>query len=243
MKYFVPQVKLSTELPAQIQFEEKFGGSPWGLPAEKVPTCSHCGTHQILIAQLLHHPKRLDLGAIGRVLCVFQCEGGYCPAWDGGSGANACFVIEPHELIDAATPIPKDMPPPNPEVRIIDWFESEDGVSPELASDFFDEQRYSNLPNELLKRIPNITRLGGVPVWCQSADEAPKGWQFAGQFQEEHRVFESPPGQGLEMQELDLGTGYQQLRWIGGHNFGTGSAYIFLRHQSEKPEGWFFWQC
>jgi hypothetical protein len=243
MKYFVPKLKLSSELPEQNTLEEKFGGLPWGLKVEQVPACSHCGKHQTLIAQLLHHPVRLDLGASGRVLFVFQCEQRDCPSWEGGSGANACFVVDPHELIDSATPRLDDMLPVNPEVRIVDWFECEDGVKPEQVSDFYNEQRYIDLPSELLESIPNMTKLGGVPTWCQSADEAPEGWQFVGQFEDSHSVFEIPPGQRWETHIWEPGTWYERRWLVGNHNFGTGRAYVFLRHQSGKPEGWFFWQC
>lgn len=242
MKYFVPKCRLSSELPEQDRLEDKFGGLPWGLKVEQVPMCSHCGNHQTLIAQLLHHPIRLDLGASGRALFVFQCERG-CPSWGGGSGANACFVVDPHELSDSAIPLLDDMMPANPEIRIVDWFECEDAVKPEQVSDFYNDQKYADLPNELLESMPNMTRLGGVPIWCQSADEAPKGWQFVAQFEESHSVFEIPPEQRWETHIWEPGTWYERRWLVGNHNFGTGSAYVFLRHQSGKPEGWFFWQC
>jgi hypothetical protein len=242
LKYFVPKFNLDSELPAQNKFEEKFGGLPWGLRIEQIPVCSHCNKYQTLIAQFLHHPMRLNLGASGRVLCVFQCEHD-CPCWEGGSGANACFVVDAHEITNCATPFPNNLPPVNPEIRIVDWFECEDGVRPEQASDFYDDQKYANLPEELFDSIPNLTRLGGVPIWCQSADEAPKGWQFIGQFEESHSVFEAPSGQRWESHIWEPGTWYERRWLVGSHNFGTGSAYIFLHHQFDKPEGWFFWQC
>jgi hypothetical protein len=224
MKYFSPNVVLSSELPAQDCLEEKFGGLPWGLRIDQVPVCSHCGKYQTLIAQLLHHPVRLDLGASGRVLFVFMCEQSYgvCPSWQGGAGANACFVVEPHELGDALTDILYDSFLPYEEVRILDWLECEDGVSADQVADFYDDAKYGNLTEEFVDSIPRTTKLGGVPVWCQSAAERPEGWRFVAQIEESHGDFKVP---------------------LGNHNFGSGSAYIFLRDQSDKPEGWFFWQC
>ena len=245
MKYFVPKVKLSAELPEQIEFEEKFGGVPWGLTLDQIPVCTQCGKHQSLIAQLLHHPIRLDLGASGRILCVFQCEQG-CDCWEGGSGANACFVLDDHELTHSLSQLPLvDPADAILEVRIVDWVECEDGVTAEQFDSFFDRQKHLELSRELLDSLPHhMTRLGGSPTWCQSADEAPKDWQFIGQLEESHSTFEVPLGQKWEFHSWDPGTWYERRWLIGNHNFGCGSAYLFLRRNaSDKPEGWFFSQC
>ena len=248
MKYFVPKVKLSSELPVQTRLEEKFGGVPWGLTLDQVPVCTQCEKHQTLIVQLLHHPIRLDLGASGRVLFVFQCQYG-CNFWEGGAGANACFVLDDDELTHSPSLLPEVLlvHPTDvvTEVRIVDWVECEDGVTAEQFDRFFDEQKHSDLPDELFDRLPQyMTRLGGVPIWCQSADEAPKGWQFVGQLEESQSTFEVPLGQKWESHRWDPGTWYERRWFVGNHNFGCGSAYIFLRrHGSEKPEGWFFSQC
>lgn len=242
MKYFVPKLKFGSELPVQNKLEEKFGGLPWGLEVGQIPVCVHCNNYQTLIAQLLHHPVRLNLGASGRVLFVFQCEQG-CPSWEGGSGANACFVVDPCDLVDSPTSFLENLPPVNPEIRIVDWFECDDGIISEQVSDFYDDQKYTDLPEELIESLPKMTRLGGVPIWCQSADEAPKGWRFVGQIEESHSVFERPPDQKWESHIWEPGTWYERRWLVGDHNFGTGSAYIFLRDRSDKPEGLFFWQC
>jgi hypothetical protein len=243
MKYFVPKVKIGSELPLQDCLEEKFGGLPWGLNIDQVPVCSHCGKHQTLVAQLLHHPVRLDLGGSGRVLFVFMCEQSYggCPSWQGGSGANACFVLEPHELGNALTDIVYELCPPHQEVRILDWYECEDGISPAQVADFYNDDRYCELPEALIDGIPSLTKIAGVPSWCQSANETPEGWQFVAQIEESHHVFEIPPGQVWGQHIVDAR--HEQPRLVGDHNFGSGSAYVFLRYQSDKPEGWFFWQC
>ena len=67
MKYFVPQFKLSIDMPPQTKPEDKVGGLPWGLPSERYPICCDCGKSQSLLIQLVHHPERL-LG----VYCLTQ---------------------------------------------------------------------------------------------------------------------------------------------------------------------------
>ena len=95
MQYFVPDIRLTAELPPQFNLEEKLGGIPWGLPPDRWPACADCGKPQTLLAQFVHHPMRLDLNREGRCLFVFHCtqNPGMCDSWRGGGGANACFVI------------------------------------------------------------------------------------------------------------------------------------------------------
>lgn len=242
MKYFVPQVKLSADLPVQHNIEEKFGGYPWGLRQADWPMCKECGAHQTLLAQLAHHPEHLNLGASGRMLFVFQCTDG-CSSWEGGSGCNACFVMDVEELTDSVTPLPQDAPLPEVEVRILGWLEFEDAVQPEQLPAFFDEDQHMELAEDVLDAIPSITKLGGAPVWCQSPNEAPKDYQFVAQLEESHSIFEKP--QDTEWQGYSEPHMPWKQRWtVGEHNFGSGSAYIFLRYKpGEKPDGWFFWQC
>ena len=112
MRYFVPNSQLAIELPPQSSPHDKLGGIPWGLPPDRWPICSGCGGSQSLLAQFFHHPVHLDLGRSGRVLSVFQCnhDPGMCLTWEGGSGANACFVTELEDLTNELTPLPSDLP-------------------------------------------------------------------------------------------------------------------------------------
>lgn len=109
------------DLPTQAVPEDKFGGLPWGLESNLWPKCSNCGKSQSLLAQLLHDPVRLDLGREGRVLCVFQCnhDPGMCSTWEGGSGANASFVVEPEQLARGFAKLPPDTPLIENEVRVV----------------------------------------------------------------------------------------------------------------------------
>ena len=108
MRYFVPDIRLASELPTQSGIEDKLGGVPWGLAAKSWPRCNRCGKVQLLLAQFVHDASRLDLERVGRSLFVFQCSNssGLCPTWKGGSGANACFVVEPEEILSSISEMP-----------------------------------------------------------------------------------------------------------------------------------------
>jgi hypothetical protein len=246
MKYFVPDIRLATDLPPQTSVEDKFGGIPWGLKSDDWPTCSECGRSQSLLSQLIHNPVRLDLGRIGRVLFVFQCnhDPGMCSTWEGGSGANACFVCEPESLIDRLATPPADRPHLEHEVRVVRWLERDDGLPEVLFPSFFDEDKYFSLPEETIASVSSSTRLGGVPAWIQSPAETPSGhWRFIGQLDSMHSFFSAPAASASWIWA-------DAERWEGrthcgtGPNFGDGGiAYLFLRNASPVPEGWFFWQC
>lgn len=266
MRYFVPDIRLVDEESRQI---EKLGGMPWGLPVEKWPICKDCGKAQSLLAQFAHHSERLDLRRAGRVLFVFQCDNypSGCSTWDAKSGANSCFVLEPEELTEATTPIPADSPEPMLEARVSGWMEKEDGIDPNLAGDFLEDKTYLQLPEEVIDKCSTGTRLGGVPSWIQSPDEAPPNpWRYVGQLDSTYsfyqpslkpkanvsegigwRFFKSvirlpaqPAGPLHEDKEHFEG----RTHWAQGPNFGDGGiGYIFLKRGDGVPEGLFFWQC
>jgi len=242
LKYFIPNLKLTADLPPQNQLANKLGGLPWGLTPDQYPTCSHCGHSQSLLAQLVHHPDRLDLGRSGRVLFVFQCnhDPGECPTWEGGSGANACFVLDADQLSNQPTPLPADQPPLEPEAYITEWIGEEDAVTADQKPAFFDAAQFWDLPDEITQNLSFETRLGSVPAWIQGPGEAPKdGWVFVGQLSASYQFLEEPAAQTA------LSIYPSSDYWAcEGPNFGDGGiGYIFLRDGSEKPEGWFFWQC
>jgi hypothetical protein len=150
------------------------------------------------------------------VLSVFQChhDPGYCQTWEGGWGANACFVTEPEDLVGGLSPIPSDSPKVGHEYRICAWAENDDGIDEAQAKHFYGRSEY----NPDRKNVSAGSRLGGVPYWIQGQTDAPEGgWRFLGQ--------------------LDC-TDHE------GPSFGgDGMAYFFLRETATVPEGWFFWQC
>ena len=231
MRYFIPVVRLSSELPPQQQPEDKLGGVPWGFPKQAWPLCEECGKPQSLLAQFLHHPLRLNLGRPGRILSVFQCEHapGMCETWSAISGANAVCITEPEEIESGFTPLPSTGIVQNLEVRIVEWLEREvpDGLAFENSG--FD---------------PAMTRLGGKPSWIQGEDEAPdESWQFVGQLDSLYSFFAEP---GAEVQSLAVDPKRLEGRThiCFGANFGDmGIGYIFIRVDHGFPEGWFFWQC
>jgi hypothetical protein len=252
MRYFVPEIRLASELPVQACIQDKLGGLPWGLAAGRWPRCSDCGKPQSLLAQFSHDASRLDLGREGRSLFLFQCDNnpGMCSTWKGGSGANACFVLEPEELSAAISELP-DRTPVDHEVRIIQWIEREDGLTSSQTPAFFDDAKWDALDEDMredlfLKAEP-CTRLGGVPHWIQSAGEAPgDGWRFVGQLDSLYRFLTPPKSneKGLRAVKTDPKQPHLLTHFCDGPNFGdAGIGYIFLKDTGALPQGWFFWQC
>jgi hypothetical protein len=248
MKYFVPNLKLSSDLPPQNRLENKLGGIPWGLKPEQLPVCNYCGKTQSLLAQFTHDLERLNLGASKRVLFVFQCnnlDSGACPTWEGGAGANACFILDENELENCLTPMPKEASPSILEVRVTDWMAYEDGISVDEIPAFYDDVQLYKLPEKQLESVPEITKLGSVPTWIQSSEEAPgEGWDFVGQLCDSYTFFEKPSDVRWKAHIWESNICGERKWILDGPNFGdAGIGYIFVRYQAEKPEGWFFWQC
>lgn len=246
MRFFVPDIRVAGDLPAQAVPEDKFGGLPWGLAPDLWPKCSHCGKSQSLLAQLLHDSVRLDLGREGRMLYVFQCnhDPGMCSTWEGGSGANACFIVEPERLTNGFSKLPADAPLVENEVRVVGWLERDDGLPSSLKSSFFDDEAFNALSMETMRKVTSSTKLGGVPNWIQSPSEAPQGgWEFVGQLDSTHSFLTAPKSKvswvGSDSETWEGRTHYGQ-----GPNYGDGGiAYLFLKRVGTVPEGWFFWQC
>jgi hypothetical protein len=167
-----------------------------------------------------------------------------CSTWEGSSGANACFVVEPEDLIDGPSPIPDDQPQIEREVRVIRWLERDDGITASQADSFFEVSTFLKLPDEVIARATEITRLGSVPSWIQSPDEGPKdGWRFAGQLDSFYSFF-TPPRQTGSGINPDPHQRAGRTHSCPGPNFGDcGIGYIFLRTEKSIPEAWFFWQC
>jgi hypothetical protein len=247
LQYFVPDIRVASEVSSESATAiEKLGGLPSRLPREIWPKCAVCGKSQSLLAQLSHDERRLDLGRPGRVMFVFQCahDPGMCGAWDASSGANACIVIEPEDLVDAEPARSDDAPPQDNEVRIVAWRARDDGLPESIARSFFDDASYWALADDVLTRVTWSTRLGGVPRWIQSPSEAmASGWRFVGQLDSAYS-FISPP------QEAPAWVGIDPEKFEGrthvaiGPNFGDGGiAYLFLKDTDGVPRGKMLWQC
>ena len=98
-------------------------------------------------------------------------------------------------------------------------------------------------PNSEIKPVTASTKLGSVPYWIQSPDEAPSGWNFIGQLDSTYSFFTPPSTQSLDITaDPELWEGRSHC--CEGPNFGDrGIGYIFLRNTATTPEGWFVWQC
>lgn len=241
MRYFVPDLRLPEE---SEEGAERLGGLPFGLAARDWPVCGECGKPQSLLAQLAHHPKRLDLGRDGRTLLVFQCgnDPGMCDTWDAASGANACIVAEHGQLSRHESTLPPDSPPSDNAVIIAGWIARDDGVSEGDAASFYEDAKYFALDESILERVTTGMRLGGVPSWIQSPDEAPRGWRFIGQLDSGYS-FLHPPQEARSWISPDPGAWEGRTHYGEGPNFGGGIAYLFLRDGNPRPEVRMFWQC
>src|SRR5215468_9864208 len=173
VRYFVPDIRVGSELRKQTALEDKFGGLPWGLRAARWPRCAECRKSMSFLAQLLHHPVRLDLGREGRVLFAFQCDGVTCATYEGSSGANACFVSEPEWLTDGPSARPMDRRSLEHEVRVARWDDRDDGVPDALMPRFFDYDDHLALDDGIVEQLYFATRLGSAPAWIQAAQEPP----------------------------------------------------------------------
>ncbi len=241
MRYFVPDIRAAQETTS---CSERLGGIPWGLPKDKWPQCKQCGGSQSLLAQYQHHADRLDLGREGRTLFVFQCgnDPGMCDDWKAFSGGNACFVIEPEELREGETPLPPDLPPLEDAVRIVHWIEHDDDLPPSLNAQFQRDATHLALDEDIHARVTWGTRLGGFPKWIQSAEEAPRDFDFVGQLDSTYSFY-SPPNEPSDWIQADSGRFEGRTHVAPGPNFGGGLGYLLLKRSGAGlPAGCFFWQ-
>lgn len=241
MRYFLPELTFQRgSLPV-----DKLGGLPWGMPSDLWPMCKACTKPQSLLAQFSHHDQRLDLGKPGRILYVFQCNHnpGICETWEGGSGANACFVLEPEEIAHQYATLPDSETFVETEAFIAQWTEQEDEIDPILKPSFFKEDRYWSLADSEREKPSMMTKLGSVPWWTQSPNEAPEeNWRFVAQIASWYSFFTPPvDNESAFVKDTDPASG-KDCWLMDGPNFGAGTGYVFLNFEASKPEGWFFWQ-
>ena len=268
MRYFEPTLQLAVLLPPQAHLEEKFGGLPWGLPQPRWPLCTACKKPQSFIGQFTHDHGRLDLGAFGRVLFIFQCnhDPGGCETWAPRSGANACVFVDAVDLVNGFTHAPTTDTLIETEARVTDWTISEDDVEDEDAAAFYDDARYFAVDEDVRETVAPTTKFGSVPSWVQGAGEGPKApFCFVAQFDCSHRFAGPAPTADAVGCTVTTKNGERYVHteprqrksgappWItidddgyycGSANFGdAGTAYVFVRADAGKPEGVFFWQC
>lgn len=268
MEYYIPDIILEQDYDVQTDtLPEKFGGLPIGLKLEHWPKCQDCGKPQTFVAQFSYSSKRLDLGRDGRFLFIFQCSHnpGMCETWSHSSGANACLIVEPEELVSAATSsakptstswlsklknnnaqavnAPQEQPPTEKEVYISSWLAKDDILDVEVINSFYDDSKYLNISDEIIEKVTWSTRLGGVPRWIQSADEYPKpNWVFIGQLDCAYS-FLKPPSVSKKWIQTDLENFEGRTHYTNGPNFGMGLAYLFIKNTEDIPQAKMFWQC
>jgi hypothetical protein len=140
--------------------------------------------------------------------------------------------------------LPTDSPSTEREARVLRWLEKDDGITLSQARTFFTDTDFLKLSEEVILHAAQVTRLGSVPSWIQSADEGPKvGWLFVGQL-DSFYSFYTPPTSGGEGINPDAQRQAGRTHFCQGPNFGDwGIGYFFLRSGNPVPEGWFFWQC
>lgn len=145
-----------------------------------------------LIAQLCHHPVRLDLGGEGLQVLIFHCQWDpgqcQCATEDPDSGGNAVVVLEPHEAGVDCTSHP-DSPPLEVEAHVLEWIPQKDPIPAAVAPKLLQREGYL----KLAQRADGETRLGGSPFWVQALPDVPVGHCFAAQFNEIHRFWDTCP--------------------------------------------------
>lgn len=189
MRYFVPTLALGALSPPQTQLTDKFGGLPWGLPAEKWPLCAECGNPQTHLATFTHSAGRLDLGAEGRTVLIFQC--GHSPNETGcetlfaDTGANAVVFLDAHELGSGLTAPPAPGTPREIEMLVMEWVEQHDLVTAELEISFYDATRWydaADAAREVIEdSISSGPKMGSVPCWMQEPERIDPAFYFAAQ--------------------------------------------------------------
>jgi hypothetical protein len=227
VRIFSPLFEIGTRLGAQVGPQDKIGGVPVGIDPAIWPACAECGTTMTHLGQFVHHPDRLDLGAPGRVLTLWQCEDGErpCETWAADSGANAAVVTDGDSTADLPVLPPGPLPFVYPEVRVVQWDEGDDSC---VAVDEWTAPGGSE------------TRLGGVPAWEQGDDEAPEEpWTFVGQIASRQPMRSAPP-EFMWTHPRWVATGWH----LNGPTFGDdGVGYLFLDRSTDPPEACFLWQC
>ena len=189
MKYFVPELALGALLPPQTQLTDKFGGLPWGLPAEEWPLCRECGNPQTHLVTFTHHAERLDLGAAGRAVMVFQCghfpNETECETFEADGGANAVVFLDAHEVGFSISEPPAPGAPKGIEMHVTGWVERHDLVTPELEASFYKYESWIEEPDEARQAVEDSieggARLGGVPCWVQEPESIDSAFRFAAQ--------------------------------------------------------------
>jgi hypothetical protein len=262
MRFFKAELQPGVLLPPQHEFQDKFGGLPWGLPADRWPVCATCGQPLSLLAQLRHHAERLNLGRDCRILHVFQCADWWntcCHPFEWGSGSSACFILEPEQMGSGLTPLPArvgNAEDPwawfgHPTTRVTAWVEREESIPAEHWDAYFGE-RWWEVPFELREAIDFGPKLGGIPFWGNvgTSDHLPAPWRLAVQFPDYISFPAAMPDDFNQMTD-ECGTTLIKNAWrsedgsgwdVQWANFATGVGYVYVNDEADPPSCYFTWQ-
>jgi hypothetical protein len=236
MRCFIPDIRYGRDLPAQTQLEDKVGGLPWGLPIQQWPICSCCESPQALVAQLVHHSERFDLGRDGRVLFIFKCNSFQisCPTHEPNSEAQTSFILDPEELLTGLTCPPSEVRAEE-EIRVIDWLIEDDGVPEQYSAASYQASR-QNLPEEIQEKLHEYEmKLGGIPDW-ENLHYLPDGdWRFLGQLSSCYRFFSPPVGEEYLFEKYGF-CAFDDGPYMGRDGIG----YIFMNDQNPIPTVLFY---
>lgn len=267
MKYFVPTLALGALSPPQSQLTDKFGGLPWGLPASRWPLCAECGNPQTHLATFTHSAGRLDLGAEGRTVLVFQCGHSPnetdCENYTAGSGANAVVFLDAHELGSGLTVPPAPGTPKQIEMRVTEWGEQHDLVTPEMEPSFLCGDSYwqDDEATEIVSAsVADGAKLGSVPAWIQGGAGTDPAFRFVAQLGYAYHFSDPMPtadAAGATISRWNKGERKPQVNQptnpdpdLRGEIYVSditllryGSGYLFINTDLITPQGLFLWQC
>lgn len=176
-------VSRSVHYPSRVEDDtamDRQGGLPVGLPSDRWPACRSCDVPLGFLAQLSHHPRRLDLGVAGSVLYAFSCRSASCQGAVGHPHARTgaqTVIVEEHPS-GVVAPLLTDAPPPiAPAQALGHWQEAEEAVPSVLSNGLLYglDQREHRWPDEprahraLAELQSNEaargTKTGGFVVW------------------------------------------------------------------------------
>ena len=253
--YRRPVFKLGLFYKERSGREDKLGGLPFGLPADRWPKCAVCGLSQVYLGQF-RHSDTINLGKNGRTLFFFQCpDGALCASWDQRSGANAAILIDGAELTETATPSPQGTEV-EPEGIILGWEPVEVGpyisyAGPEPSylgnHDVYVNSQFEGKEPKgrfLLQLVNALDFSGPAPTPAETGAEHRHYW--GGEYGQDNVRVENPPGPrhhygGWSRGQSDHpGRPSQVIIWHNGEwsvdwaNFGDGTAYVFMDDEADQ---------
>ena len=246
---FRPVFELGVFLRQRSGREDKLGGLPFGLPANKWPRCRVCGRPQVYIAQF-RASERLRLGRDGRVLFLFQCpDGCFCEAWDPSTGANCALLLDEDQLTNRPTEVPEGTEV-EPEGIIVGWEPVEPashisylGDAPSYGPNHVACKSLETGGRFLMQLCGYVDFRGPPPTAAETGAEHLYYW--GGQYGQDNVRREEPPnprqhfgvwsrGQtdvpGRPSQIPIRENGEWGMEWA---SFGGGTAYVFVDDEND----------